>query len=123
MIRPTRIALFACFLGLAAPALAGHSELQVPPADTFLLGGEQKDAMDVSGRNVGSTDVEILARRGATDVSIATVAPGQRFAHRYAPGEIAAIRNLSAAATARLSVDFSGSPESLSMRYVLPQKY
>ena len=32
------------------------------------------------------------------------------------------IRNLSATATATLSVDFTGSPADLSMRYALPQK-
>ena len=118
--------LLAAFALIPAAAHAGHSELQVPPADTFLLGGEQQAPMEVSGRNIGQTSVTILARSGtaedAPETTIATVAPGGRFSHSYAPGEIALIRNQSASETARLSVDFTGSPESLSMSYALPQK-
>ena len=106
----------------ATAAHAGHSDLQVPPADTFMLGGDQDAAMMVSGRNTGLTPVAILSRTGDKDVTIATVAPGGSFEHRYAVGEMALIRNLSATATSTLSVDFTGSAATLSMRYALPQK-
>lgn len=107
-----------------AAAWAGHSELEVPPADTFLLGGEQKADMVVSGRNTGQTTVEVLAVKDGSspEMLIATVAPGASFKHAYGPGQIAMIRNRSANETARLSVDFTGSPSSLSMAYLLPQK-
>ena len=105
-----------------AMAIAGHSELTVPKADTFLLGGEQRAPMTVSGRNVGKADVTILALTGGKDTPIVAVAPGKTFSHVFAPGQIAAIRNMSPSVDARLSVDFTGSPSSLSMRYALPQK-
>ncbi len=119
--------LFAAALALIpAAARAGHSELEVPPADTFLLGGEQTAQMVVSGRNTGQTGVVILAKASpaeeAAETVIATVAPGGEFRHAYAPGEIALIRNQSASETARFSVDFTGSASSLSMSYALPQK-
>lgn len=120
-----RVLTIIISFGLAfAPvlAVAGHSELTVPKADTFLLGGDQKSPMDVSGKNVGTTPVAITALMGEVETAIAEVAPGQKFAHRFAPGEIAALRNLSPTTEARLSVDFTGSPASLAMRYVLPQK-
>lgn len=119
-----RITLAAAAMVLIpAAAHAGHSELEVPPADTFLLGGEQKAAMIVSGRNVGTTGVTILAKTnaGSAETFIAAVAPGGSFRHAYAPGEVALIRNQSGRDTARLSVDFTGSPSSLSMTYALPQ--
>lgn len=122
MNRLTRSLVTLAALALPAAAMAGHSDLQVPPADTFLLGGDQSAAMGVSGRNIGQTGVVILARSGAGETTIAAVAPGGSFAHTFAVGETALIRNPSATATARLSVDFTGSPASLSMRYALPPK-
>lgn len=121
----TRLALAAAAFALVpAAAQAGHSELEVPPADTFLLGGEQKADMVVSGRNTGQTTVTVLAATDGSspEILIATVAPGASFRHTYAPGQIALIRNKSTSETARLSVDFTGSPSSLSMAYLLPQK-
>jgi hypothetical protein len=120
----TRLAFAAAALALVpAAALAGHSELEVRPADTFLLGGEQKAEMIVSGRNTGQTTVTVLAATDGSspEILIATVAPGASFKHAYAPGQIAMIRNASTRETARLSVDFTGSPSSLSMAYLLPQ--
>ncbi len=73
--------------------------------------------MMVSGRNVGSTSIAILSRSGGKDVAIATVAPGGTFKHRFEVGETALIRNLSKTVESQVSVDFSGSPSSLSMTY------
>jgi hypothetical protein len=122
----TRLALTAAaaLALIPAAAQAGHSELEVPPSDTFFLGGEQKADMVVSGRNTGQTTVTVLAAKDGSspEVLVATVAPGASFKHAYAPGEIALIRNASTRETARLSVDFTGSPSSLTMAYLLPQK-
>jgi hypothetical protein len=126
MFRRLPVLCAAALALIPAAAMAGHSELEVPPADTFLLGGEQRAQMVVSGRNTGQTGVTILAKAGASEEApetlIATVAPGGNFSHSYAPGEIALIRNQSTSETARLSVDFTGSASSLSMSYALPQK-
>lgn len=121
-----RLSLAAALALVPTAVWAGHSELDVPPTDTFLLGGEQKADMVVYGRNTGSTGVTVLAKSGpaedAAETVIATVAPGATFRHAYAPGQIALIRNQSASETAHLSVDFTGSPSSLSMAYAQPQK-
>ena len=109
-------------LAASTAANAGHSELRVPAADTFMLGGDQAAPMSVSGTNDGSTSVVILSRVGGKDVMLTTVAPGGRFEHVYGPGQMALIRNLSPDKAAYLSVDFTGSTSSLSMRYALPQK-
>jgi len=122
MQRFTRKILALAILSVPTAAFAGHSDLQVPPADTFLLGGDQAAAMMVNGRNVGQSAVVILSRTGGKESEIATVVPGAKFEHRFAIGETALIRNPSATATARVSVDFTGAPSSLSMRYALPQK-
>ncbi len=104
--------------GLACTAAdAGQSGLRVPPADTFLLGGDQRLPMNVSGRNVGPTAVTVLARSGGRDVAIATVAPGGTFRHQFAVGETALIRNLSATTESQVDVKFSGAMSGLSMRY------
>ena len=121
----TRLAFAVAALALVpTAAFAGHSELEVPPADTFMLGGEQKADMIVSGRNTGQTTVAVFAVKDGSspEVLIATVTPGASFKHAYGPGEIAMIRNQSTSETARLSVDFTGSPSSLSMAYLLPLK-
>ena len=119
-------ALAALLMLVPAAAHAGHSTLEIPPADSFLLGGEQETEMVVSGRNTGQTAVTILAKTGpaedAPETEITTVAPGGSFRHAFAAGQIALIRNQSASEAARLSVDFTGSASSLSMRYALPQK-
>ncbi len=106
---------------LPSVAYAGHSGLKVPPAETFLLGGEQRSTMLVTGTNVGSTDVIVLSRVDGTETTIATVAPGAAFKHDFAVGETALIRNTSTTKTARVSVDFTGSPSDLSMSYAKPR--
>ncbi len=113
----------AVTFALLAPSLAsaGKSDLRVAPADTFLLGGEQTTPLDVSGRNIGATHVIIAAQRGTAETVIADVPPGGQFAHQFAPGEVAAIRNPSATVPARVDVRFPDSAFGLSMRYVLPQ--
>lgn len=119
-----RLSLAAALALVPTAVWAGHSELDVPPADTFLLGGEQQTNMVVAGRNTGTTTVAVLSATddSSPEVLIATLAPGASFKHAYAPGEIAMIRNQSNRETAHLSVDFTGNPSSLSMAYLLPQK-
>ena len=106
----------------ASSAIAGHSDLAVPPADTFLLGGDQATTMTVKGKNVGRTNVTVLSRTANKEAMIAHVAPGEAFAHSYAVGQTALIRNDSASKSAHLTVEFTGPRTSLSMRYSLPQK-
>ena len=122
MNKVAKMLIAVAALVLPSAACAGHSELTVPPSDTFELGGDQAALMSVAGRNVGQTAVVILSRTRTGETSIATVAPGETFAHDFAVGETALIRNASAATPARLSVDFSGSPSSLSMTYSLPPR-
>jgi hypothetical protein len=122
MNRLIRAILVLAAIAMPSVAFAGHSNLTVPPADTFLLGGEQGAALMVTGKNIGQTGVVIKSRVGTTDTVIAQVAPGQTFEHSFAVGEIALIANESNTLAASLSVDFTGSPSSLSMRYALPQK-
>eukprot|EP01037_Dinobryon_pediforme_P008565 gene8565-8657_t len=122
MHKTAKALIVFAMLALPTAAFAGHSDLTVPPADTFLLGGDQGAAMMVSGKNLGQTGVTISARTGKTEVTIAQVAPGESFQHSFAMGEVAAIGNTSTTQAARLSVDFTGSASSLSMRYALPQK-
>ena len=107
---------------LSSAVFAGHSGLTVPPGDTFLLGGNQGAAIMVAGKNVGRTNVTILLRAAGKETVIADVSPGGAFEHRYSVGQTALIRNQSATTAAQLSVDFTGSPSNLSMRYSLPQK-
>lgn len=118
----TKTSLALAVMALPSLAVAGRSQLMIPPSDAFLLGGEQRAAMTVSGKNVGPTNVVILSRTGAKESVIASVNPGGSFQHRFAVGQTALIRNRSATATARLSVDFTGSPAELSMRYAHPTK-
>ena len=106
----------------SSSAIAGQSDLAVPPADTFLLGGDQTTTMTVKGKNVGRTHVTILSRTANRETIIAHVAPGETFAHSYAVGQTALIRNDSVNKSAHFSVEFTGPRTSLSMRYSLPQK-
>jgi hypothetical protein len=107
------LALFA----LPSAAIAGHSELTVPPAQSFALGGDQPKPMMVRGTNLGPSEVAILSRTGTVESLIATVPVGGKFEHSFAQGETALLQNKSTTATARLSVDFDGTPASLSMNY------
>ncbi len=107
---------------MPAAAFASHSDLQVPPSQTFVLGGDQQAMMKVSGKNIGQTEVVVLSRTGSDETAIATVAAGASFEHEFAIGETALIRNRSSAKTAKISVDFTGSASSLSMSYQPPSK-
>jgi len=118
MSRITMAVLAVVILSVPVAALAGHSNLQIPSADTFVLGGDQIAAMMVSGKNVGKTSIVVLSRIDAKETVIATVAPGGTFQHNYAIGETALLRNLAPDETAQVSVDFTGSPSNLTMKYM-----
>lgn len=102
---------------IAAPAAGAHSGLSIPKAQDFQLGGQQARPLSVTGRNVGSVSVAVFARTGSQDAKIADVAPGASFAHTFAVGEAAILRNASATKLAKLSVDFDDNPSALTMSY------
>lgn len=107
----------AAALGASAAVAAINSNLYIEPAKTFVLGGGQRGAFTVSGENLGSVAVEVLARDDGADSVIATIAPGERFEQPFARGEGALLRNTSRSQQAHVKVRVTGSTGNLGMRY------
>jgi hypothetical protein len=112
--------VFACAVALSVSAAAGeiNSNLQIEAGQTFDLGGGQEGSFVVTGRNTGPVPVEVLGQLpDARPVRRGTVAPGGTVDARFAPGEMALLRNTSAKETARLKLKISGDTSSLGMSY------
>lgn len=115
--------------GLAAIAIAGaaafavstsaaiNSNLYIPKAETFVLGGKQPGAFTVTGRNRGKVAVEVLARADGEETYLAKIAPGERFKQGFAQGEGALLRNTSDAEQAYVKVRITGTTSNLGMSY------
>jgi hypothetical protein len=105
---------------LSASASAGQitSGLQIEAGQTFELGGGQEGDFVVTGRNIGKVAVVVLGKLpDAQPVERGTVAPGGAVEARFAPGEMALLRNTSDRKTARLKLKISGDTASLGMTY------
>jgi hypothetical protein len=106
--------------GLAGVAQAEtiNSGLQIEPGQTFELGGGQEGGFTVKGSNSGPVAVVVLGKLpDAAPVLRATVAPGGAVDARFAPGEMALLRNTSDSKTARLKLKITGDTSSLGMTY------
>lgn len=113
----------AVFLALAIPAsgvIAGeiNSQLQIEAGQTFELGGGQKGGFAVTGRNTGPVAVVVLGKApGKAATARGTVAPGGAVDARFAPGEMALLRNTSGRQMARLKLKVTGDTAALGMTY------
>ena len=103
---------------LSTLSLAGcsafHSDLTVPPGETFLLGGDQKGAFTARASNIGAVTVT-LAQRGKTGAinELGALLPGKTQTLTVQLGSAALVRNRTTQA-ARLSVYLTGSvPQSM----------
>jgi hypothetical protein len=115
-----RSLVLALTLAGAAATQAGeiNSDLQIEPGQTFELGGGQPGGFTVKGRNSGTVVVAVLGKRpDGQSVERGTVAPGGAVDARFAPGEMALLRNTSDVETARLRLVISGDTSSLGMTY------
>lgn len=111
-------ALSLVAISVAAQAGTINSNLQIEPGQTFELGGGQEGAFVVTGTNTGSVAVVVLSKAdGAPAVERGTVAPGAAVEAKFAPGEMALLRNTSGQRTARLKLTITGDTSSLGMTY------
>ncbi len=108
----------AAILGYTGFAHAAVSGLQIPPGQTFLLGGEQVLPLKVYACNRGDTAIDIKAKIGQEERLIAQVKPSECARHTFATGETVALTNLSDSQTGRMRVEFDAPVTSLSMRYI-----
>ena len=117
------VPLFAAGLAVAALAAGSqagtiNSNLMIEPAKTFELGGGQEGGFVVTGSNVGRVAVVVSGK--APDGTLAprgTVAAGGAVEARFAPGEMALLRNTSGTQTARLKLRVTGDTAALGMSY------
>lgn len=116
----TTLAVAATLAALTSAAQAGQikSNLQIEAGQTFELGGGQEGGFTVTGTNSGPVSVVVLGKApdGAAAVR-GTVAPGGKVEARFAPGEMALLRNTSGSEMARLKLTISGDTSALGMRY------
>ena len=117
---PAGARIFPVVLALLLPllALAGtiHSNLFIEPGKQFILGGDQRGAFKVVGKNIGTVPVEIKERpRGGGIFGKVTLAPGQRGTLRFAAGSTAVLLNPSAV-QANLDLTITGDTK-LGMTY------
>ena len=99
-------------------ALAGtiHSNLFIEPGKQFILGGDQRGAFKVAGKNIGTVPVEIRERpKGGGAVGKVTLAPGQSGVLKFAAGSTAVLLNPSAV-QANLDLTITGDTK-LGMTY------
>ena len=118
-----RVPLIAAALAVAALAVGSragtiNSNLMIEPGKTFELGGGQEGGFVVTGTNVGPVAVVVSGRApGGTVVPRGTVAAGGAVEARFAPGEMALLRNTSGTQTARLTLRVTGDTAALGMSY------
>ena len=99
-------------------ALAGtiHSNLSIEPGKQFILGGDQRGAFKVAGKNIGTVPVEIRERpKGGGTFGKVTLAPGQSGVLKFAAGSTAVRLNPSAV-QANLDLTITGDTK-LGMTY------
>ncbi|MBI1401983.1 MAG: hypothetical protein GC147_02055 [Porphyrobacter sp.] len=118
----TTLAALALALASGVPASGGtiNSGLNIEPGKTFELGGGQEGGFTVTGRNTGSVAVEVLGKKtgGAAVPDLrGTVQPGGAVDARFAPGEMALLRNTSATRSAKLKLTIRGDTAALGMTY------
>ena len=123
---PAGARIFPVVLALLLPllALAGtiHSNLFIEPGKQFILGGGQRGAFKVVGKNIGTVPVEIKERpRGGGIFGKVTLAPGRRGTLRVAAGSTAVLLNPSAV-QANLDLTITGDTK-LGMTYEPVQEY
>ena len=93
------------------------SGLNVPPNQTFSLGGGQRGSFTTAITNRGAVPATLLLDREGETLEVATLAPGDRAAFRFSAGDAALVRNDDGAQTARLKVEVRGDTN-LSMVYL-----
>ena len=114
------VAVRASFLAFGLPllALAGtiHSNLFIEPGKQFILGGDQRGAFKVVGKNIGTVPVEIRERpKGGGTFGKVTLVPGQSGVLKFAAGSTAVLLNPSAV-QANLDLTITGDTK-LGMTY------
>ena len=120
LARISAAVILAAALSLTAVAEAGtiNSNLQIEAGKTFELGGGQEGGFVVTGTNTGPVAVVVLGRReGRAPEVRGTVQPGGALDARFAPGEMALLRNTSGQQMARLKLKVTGDTSSLGMTY------
>ena len=120
----TTFVLFWVLAILLLPLLAGtiHSNLSIEPGKQFILGGDQRGAFKVAGKNIGTVPVEIRERpKGGGTFGKVTLAPGQSGVLKFAAGSTAVLLNPSAV-QANLALTITGDTK-LGMTYEPVSEY
>jgi hypothetical protein len=110
----------AAFLTLPMLAFAFgpiHSTLLIEPQQQFVLGGEQRGAFTVSGKNIGSVTVWVVERFASGDTLTRGIArPGAKVSLAFEKGSAAVIVNANPV-KAQLKLVITGATTALGMRY------
>lgn len=114
-MKQLRPAILAVILAIAN--LAAHAQTQIEGGKTFLLGGEQKKALLVEGRNIGKVAVEVSAKKDGKNKVLQVVQPGYILSQTFGAGEIARFRNTSKTERAVIQFEITKDVGVLSMRY------
>lgn len=94
------------------------SNTQVPPSESFLLGGDQRRPLRVIGTNTGAVDVSVSSVSAEGTTLIARAAPGENFSAVFPVGVTAKISNTSSTEPAQVRVRFNADTNQVGMRYV-----
>jgi hypothetical protein len=119
LTRTLAVSLSLAVLTTAAQAGRINSNLQIEAGQTFELGGGQEGGFAVTGTNTGPVAVVVLGKApDAAAVERGSVEPGGKVDARFAPGEMALLRNTSEREMARLKLTITGDTAALGMGYV-----
>ncbi len=118
------VSTFSLMLALPMLALAFgpiHSNLLIDAGKQFILGGEQRGAFTVKGKNTGKVAVRVVERFASGDtLGRGVAAPGARVALSFQKGSAAVIIN-NGKVQANLDLRITGDT-GLGMRYEGDQK-
>ena len=113
LMRPGIIALM---LGLAACSSL-ISTTSIAPDEAFKLGGGQRGAFAVRGKNVGPVAIIVFAEVAGTRDSLLTVPAGGTVDASFPAQAMAVFKNTSSTSKASVAITITGDIAALGMRY------
>jgi hypothetical protein len=109
-------------LGGCASLGSLSSETMIEPGKAFRLGGGQREAFSVTGRNSGRAPISVFVEQNGKRDSIVTIGAGGAIDAAFPKGAMAILRNESDEREARVAVRVKGDIGSLGMGYEANRK-
>lgn len=117
-IKSVKILIAVGIFAFANNAIAATSTTYIPASQTFLFGGDQGKIINISGCNIGKTNVSVQSEADRKSVEIIKLKPSECFKYTLPLGVTAKFVNLDDNEQASMSFEFNESPNNVGMRYI-----